>query len=167
MRFTLAVVVMFIISIILGPVFYHLWTSTGSINSNFYFAITLVYSLAQVGTVVSCTCTLVPILLYVPVPLHQCSYIFTLVPVLLYLYPCTNILIHTCTLAPVLIYLYPCTSSFIPVLLYLYSFTLTLLSIQIFLISDLTYSQLLYSYDLQHGWPRIDKDGKTVKLKLS
>jgi phosphatidylinositol glycan class U len=84
MRFTLAIVVMFIISIILGPVFYHLWTSTGSINSNFYFSMTLVYSLAQ-----------------------------------------------------------------------------------IFLVSDLAYSQLIYLYDLQHGWPRVDKNGQTIKLKLS
>ena len=41
---------MFLISTIVGPVFYHLWTSTGSINSNFFFALTLVYSLSQVCT---------------------------------------------------------------------------------------------------------------------
>ena len=48
MRFTLVIVCMFLISTIVGPVFYHLWTSTGSINSNFFFALTLVYSLSQV-----------------------------------------------------------------------------------------------------------------------
>ena len=50
MRFTLVIVCMFLISTIVGPVFYHLWTSTGSINSNFFFALTLVYSLSQVCT---------------------------------------------------------------------------------------------------------------------
>ena len=50
MRFTLVIVCMFLISTIVGPVFYHLWTSTGSINSNFFFALTLVYSLSQVWT---------------------------------------------------------------------------------------------------------------------
>ena len=63
MCFTLVIVCMFLVSTIVGPVFYHLWTSTGNINSNFFFALTLVYSLSQVSVwtyrCVVCVCQLV------------------------------------------------------------------------------------------------------------
>lgn len=39
--------------------------------------------------------------------------------------------------------------------------------LQIFLISDVIHAYLLYCYDLKHGWPRVDRDGNQVKLKLS
>ena len=38
---------------------------------------------------------------------------------------------------------------------------------QVFLISDTIYAFLVYNYDLLHGLPRVDKDGKPIKLKLA
>jgi phosphatidylinositol glycan class U len=43
---------MFVISTILAPIMWHLWIHTGSGNANFYFAITLVYSISQIFLVV-------------------------------------------------------------------------------------------------------------------
>jgi phosphatidylinositol glycan class U len=42
---------LFLHSIILAPIFYHLWIDLGSGNSNFFFAINLVYSLAVAATI--------------------------------------------------------------------------------------------------------------------
>ena len=38
---------------------------------------------------------------------------------------------------------------------------------QVFLVSDAIYAFLVYNYDLLHGLPRVDKDGKPMKLKLA
>ena len=47
-------------------------------------------------------------------------------------------------------------------------FDLQILSfLQIFLVSDLIHSELVYQYDLKHGWPRVDKEGNHIKLKLT
>ena len=35
-------------AVLLGPAFLHLWMYAGSGNANFFYAITLVYSLAQI-----------------------------------------------------------------------------------------------------------------------
>jgi phosphatidylinositol glycan class U len=43
---------LFLWSMILGPVFYYLWIELGSANSNFFYAITLVWALAQIFLVV-------------------------------------------------------------------------------------------------------------------
>lgn len=43
---------MFFISTILAPIMWHLWIHTGSGNANFYFAITLVYSISQIFLIV-------------------------------------------------------------------------------------------------------------------
>ncbi|GFS26716.1 phosphatidylinositol glycan anchor biosynthesis class U protein-like [Elysia marginata] len=48
MRNTLVVCGMYICSVVLAPILYHLWIFAGSANANFYFAITLVYSTAQI-----------------------------------------------------------------------------------------------------------------------
>ena len=40
-------------------------------------------------------------------------------------------------------------------------------SLQIFLVSDIIYSFLVHRYDLQHGLPRVDAEGKPLRLKLS
>lgn len=42
---------LFLHSIILAPIFYHLWIDLGSGNSNFFYAITLAYSLAMATTI--------------------------------------------------------------------------------------------------------------------
>jgi hypothetical protein len=34
---------------VMAPIFWHLWINTGVANSNFYYAITLVYTATQVG----------------------------------------------------------------------------------------------------------------------
>lgn len=46
MRTPLISVLLFIHAVILSPIFYHLWVSLGSGNSNFFYAISLVYALA-------------------------------------------------------------------------------------------------------------------------
>ena len=38
---------MFLVASIAGPVLWHLWIHTGSANANFYFAMTIIYCLAQ------------------------------------------------------------------------------------------------------------------------
>lgn len=48
MRNKLVVACMFICSTVFGPIMWHLWIYSGSANANFYFAITLVYSTAEV-----------------------------------------------------------------------------------------------------------------------
>lgn len=48
MRNLLIYTCMLIVSVILAPIMWHLWIYSGSGNANFYFAITLVYSLSQI-----------------------------------------------------------------------------------------------------------------------
>lgn len=48
LRYTLVVLVMFLLSSALCPVLWYLWIHTGSANANFFFAMTLTYALAQV-----------------------------------------------------------------------------------------------------------------------
>ncbi|BFZ12674.1 hypothetical protein BsWGS_15713 [Bradybaena similaris] len=48
LRNTLVVAGMFITCMVLAPILYHLWIFAGSANANFYFAITLTYSTAQI-----------------------------------------------------------------------------------------------------------------------
>ncbi|CAL1534722.1 unnamed protein product [Lymnaea stagnalis] len=48
LRNTLMIVGMFMCCIVLSPILYHLWIFAGSANANFYFAITLTYSTAQI-----------------------------------------------------------------------------------------------------------------------
>lgn len=45
MRYTFFAVSALLYSILLGPAFYHLWIYAGSGNANFFYAITLVWSL--------------------------------------------------------------------------------------------------------------------------
>lgn len=45
-RYPIVSSLMFIHAVILSPIFYHIWIDTGSGNSNFFYAITLVYALA-------------------------------------------------------------------------------------------------------------------------
>ncbi|CAH1778134.1 unnamed protein product [Owenia fusiformis] len=48
MRNTFVVTVMYIVCSVVAPILWHLWIYAGSANANFYFAITLVYSTAQI-----------------------------------------------------------------------------------------------------------------------
>lgn len=48
LRYTLIVLVMFLVSSILCPVLWYLWIHAGSANANFFFSMTLTYSLAQI-----------------------------------------------------------------------------------------------------------------------
>ncbi len=48
MRNNFIVTCMFVVCSVLAPILYHLWIYAGSANANFYFAISLVYSTAQV-----------------------------------------------------------------------------------------------------------------------
>ena len=48
LRYTLVVLVMFLLSSVLCPVLWYLWIHAGSANANFFFAMTLTYALAQV-----------------------------------------------------------------------------------------------------------------------
>jgi phosphatidylinositol glycan class U len=48
MRNILIYTCMILCSIVLAPIMWHLWLSSGSGNANFYFAITLVYSIGQI-----------------------------------------------------------------------------------------------------------------------
>lgn len=45
MRYTFFAVAALLYSTLLGPAFYHLWIYAGSGNANFFYAITLVWSL--------------------------------------------------------------------------------------------------------------------------
>ena len=56
MRNNFVVCVMYIVCTVLAPILWHLWIYAGSANANFYFAITLVYSTAQVGKVAPIKC---------------------------------------------------------------------------------------------------------------
>ena len=46
MRYPMLIALLFLHSILLSPIFYHLWIDLGSGNSNFFYAISLVYNLA-------------------------------------------------------------------------------------------------------------------------
>jgi len=48
MRYVFLAFSMLSYSALLGPAFIHLWIYAGSGNANFFYAITLVYSLAQI-----------------------------------------------------------------------------------------------------------------------
>ena len=52
LRYTLVVLVMFLLSSVLCPVLWYLWIHAGSANANFFFAMTLTYALAQVITII-------------------------------------------------------------------------------------------------------------------
>lgn len=45
MRYTFVAVAALLYGSLLGPIFYHLWIYAGSGNANFFYAITLVWSL--------------------------------------------------------------------------------------------------------------------------
>jgi len=48
MRYVFLAFSMLCYAVLLGPAFLHLWIYAGSGNANFFYAITLVYSLAQI-----------------------------------------------------------------------------------------------------------------------
>ena len=48
LEYSFEVTMMYIVSTVLAPIFWHMWIYAGTANANFYFAITLVYSVAQV-----------------------------------------------------------------------------------------------------------------------
>ena len=48
MRYTFLSLSTILYTSLLGPAFYHLWIYAGSGNANFFYAITLVWSLGQV-----------------------------------------------------------------------------------------------------------------------
>ncbi|AMD20397.1 HDL347Wp [Eremothecium sinecaudum] len=52
LRYSIISTLLFIHAIILSPIFYHLWVDLGSGNSNFFYAISLVYSLALASVIV-------------------------------------------------------------------------------------------------------------------
>ena len=54
LRRTFIFVNMFLASVVLGPIFYHLWINLGSGNANFFYAINLVFALAQGFLLVDC-----------------------------------------------------------------------------------------------------------------
>ena len=62
LRYTLVVLTMFLVASVLGPVLWYLWIHAGSANANFFFAMTLVYCLAQVGCYGIDVCMLVYLL---------------------------------------------------------------------------------------------------------
>jgi len=47
-RLTLVAGCMFLVATVLTPLLWHLWIHAGSANANFYFAMSVLYSLAQV-----------------------------------------------------------------------------------------------------------------------
>lgn len=51
LRYTVLSCLLFLHAMLLSPIFYHLWVDLGSGNSNFFYAITLVYALAQASVV--------------------------------------------------------------------------------------------------------------------
>ncbi|AET38508.1 GPI-anchor transamidase subunit GAB1 Ecym_2812 [Eremothecium cymbalariae DBVPG len=52
LRYSIISILLFIHAIVLAPIFYHLWIDLGSGNSNFFYAISLVYALALASVVV-------------------------------------------------------------------------------------------------------------------
>lgn len=52
LRYSVVSTLLFIHSIVLSPIFYHLWVDLGSGNSNFFYAISLVYSLALASVII-------------------------------------------------------------------------------------------------------------------
>lgn len=55
LRYPVISILLILHSVILSPIFYHLWIDLGSGNSNFFYAITLVYSLGIVSTLIDFT----------------------------------------------------------------------------------------------------------------
>lgn len=55
LRYPVISILLLLHTIILSPIFYHLWIDLGSGNSNFFYAITLVYSLGIISTIVDFT----------------------------------------------------------------------------------------------------------------
>ena len=49
---------------------------------------------------------------------------------------------------------------------FFFGMTITYNIAQVFLLLDMVNSYMSYQYDLQHGLPRLDKQGKPVLLKL-
>ncbi|KAH3902445.1 GPI-anchor transamidase subunit GAB1 SCDLUD_000022 [Saccharomycodes ludwigii] len=52
MKYSIISILLFIHSIVLAPIFYYLWIGLGSGNSNFFYAITLVYGLALSSVII-------------------------------------------------------------------------------------------------------------------
>lgn len=52
LRYSVVSTLLFVHSIVLSPIFYHLWIDLGSGNSNFFYAISLVYALALASVLV-------------------------------------------------------------------------------------------------------------------
>lgn len=52
LRYSVVSTLLFVHSIVLSPIFYHLWIGLGSGNSNFFYAISLVYALALASVLV-------------------------------------------------------------------------------------------------------------------
>lgn len=52
LRYSVVSALLFVHSIVLSPIFYHLWIDLGSGNSNFFYAISLVYALALASVLV-------------------------------------------------------------------------------------------------------------------
>lgn len=48
MRYSFVAIAVLMYATLLGPAFYHLWIYAGSGNANFFYAITLVWSLALI-----------------------------------------------------------------------------------------------------------------------
>ena len=49
MRYRFLAGLMFLVAVVVGPIFWHMWIYAGNANANFFFASTVVNSLAQVG----------------------------------------------------------------------------------------------------------------------
>ncbi|XP_065838468.1 phosphatidylinositol glycan anchor biosynthesis class U protein-like isoform X1 [Oscarella lobularis] len=48
MRYSFLAGSMFLVAVVIGPIFWHMWIYAGNANANFFFASTVVYSLAQI-----------------------------------------------------------------------------------------------------------------------
>ena len=48
-RHSLVIICMMLVAILMAPITWYLWIYTGSANANFYFAMTMVFNVAQVG----------------------------------------------------------------------------------------------------------------------
>ncbi len=47
-RHSLIIICMTLVAILMAPITWYLWIYTGSANANFYFAMTMVFNVAQV-----------------------------------------------------------------------------------------------------------------------
>lgn len=56
MRNTFVTVCMFLVCTVFAPIQYYLWIYAGSANANFYFAISLAFSTAQVFHILNFKC---------------------------------------------------------------------------------------------------------------